>query len=81
MNLPSEAIGFMDAAAQAVKPDGGIIHFYTFAARPVDLETVKKSVADTLEKCGRHVGSIPFCRAIREIAPGRVHVAIDIKLE
>lgn len=81
MNLPLEAIGFMDAAAQAVKSDGGTIHFYTFASRPVDLGAVKESVSDALEKCGRKVVSIPFCKAIREISSNRVHVAVDVRLE
>jgi len=81
MNLPSEAIKFIDAAAQAVRPDGGIIHFYTFASRSVALGTIKESVASDLEQCGRRVVSIPFCRPIREIAPNRVHVAIDIEVE
>jgi tRNA (guanine37-N1)-methyltransferase len=30
MNLPETAIEFVDAACNAIKPEGGIVHFYGF---------------------------------------------------
>lgn len=34
MNLPETAIGFVDAACQTLKPEGGTIHFYAFVRSP-----------------------------------------------
>ena len=38
MNLPETAIEFVDAACQAIKPQGGIIHFYAFVRQPDSIE-------------------------------------------
>ncbi len=38
MNLPETAIDFVDAACQAIKPQGGIIHFYGFVRSPDSIE-------------------------------------------
>ncbi len=43
MNLPETAIEFVDAACQAIKPHGGIIHFYAFVRSPDSIENLKTS--------------------------------------
>jgi len=81
MNLPSEARSFLDAAVQVAKRDGGIIHYYTFASRSDDLSTIEESVRAIVESAGREVHSVPFRKIIREIAPNRVQVAVDVQLK
>jgi tRNA (guanine37-N1)-methyltransferase len=80
MNLPSEAVNFLNAAAQAINADGGVIHYYTFASRSDDPSALKQSASRILRNCGRKVVSVPFCEAIREVAPSRVQVAIDFSV-
>ena len=41
MNLPETAIDFVDAACQAIKPEGGVIHFYAFVRSPDSIENLK----------------------------------------
>jgi tRNA (guanine37-N1)-methyltransferase len=80
MNLPSEAANFLQAAAQAVAAEG-MIHYYTFASRTESLNAIKDSLLQTMRAHGREVRSFPFCEIIREIAPNRVQVAVDILLK
>ncbi len=44
MNLPSESNRFLSAAVQALREEGGIIHYYTFASRGDSLDQVRGSV-------------------------------------
>ncbi len=81
MNLPSEAINFLKVAALALTAEGGTVHYYAFASRTDDLETIKDSIRNTIGNTGMIVRSFSFCRIIREIAPSRVHVAIDVQVK
>ena len=55
MNLPETAIDFVDAACQAIKPEGGIIHFYAFVRSPDSIENLKQRFCEAVEKNGRKV--------------------------
>jgi tRNA (guanine37-N1)-methyltransferase len=77
MNLPSEAGNYVDAALQTLKREGGIVHFYQFAQRDAIVDSIKDSFKSSVIGENREVKSINFCKAIREIAPGKVQVAID----
>ena len=77
MNLPSEAKNFIDVALQVLKDEGGIIHYYTFVSRDESITTIKDSFRSAIENQGRRVQSFAFARAIKEVAPNRVQVAID----
>ncbi len=77
MNLPSEAKNYLPAAAQILKAEGGVIHFYAFASREENLETIRNLFQSAVEAQNRKVESFRFCKAIKEVAPGRVQVAID----
>lgn len=77
MNLPSEARNYLEAATQMLKDEGGMIHYYTFAGRGESTEILRDSFLSAVENQKRKVESFRFCRAIKEIAPTRVQVAID----
>jgi tRNA (guanine37-N1)-methyltransferase len=78
MNLPSESNRFLFAAVQALKQDAGIIHYYTFASRSDDLDQIRQSLRSTIEQCGRTVESFAFSDTIKEVAPNRVQIGMDI---
>ena len=49
MNLPETAIEFVDAACQAIKPEGGMIHFYAFVRSPDSMENLKFRFSQAVE--------------------------------
>ena len=77
MNLPTEALGFIDAAVAALGPNGGTIHYYTFASRDDEIVALKDVFQKAVKSCGRVVREFSFCKPIKEVAPNRVQVAAD----
>ena len=80
MNLPEKAIEFVDAACRALKPEGGIIHFYSFVSAPSPLEAAKIRLAEAVEKTGRKVTEVPFSRMVRETAPYQWQAVLDANI-
>jgi tRNA (guanine37-N1)-methyltransferase len=80
MNLPERAIEFVDAACRAVKPAGGVIHFYGFIRQPDSIENMKQRFVDAVETTGRKVDAFLFAKAIRETAPYECQVVLDAKI-
>jgi tRNA (guanine37-N1)-methyltransferase len=80
MNLPEKAIEFVDVSCKAIKPTGGIIHFYTFINATDSLENVKLKFIEAVEKCGRKVEKILFSRTVRATAPHEWQAVIDSKI-
>jgi len=78
MNLPSESNKFLHAAVKALNEEGGIIHYYTFASRSDNLGEIRESVRTSIEQCGRKVDSFAFSDIIKEVAPHRVQIGMDI---
>jgi tRNA (guanine37-N1)-methyltransferase len=78
MNLPSESNKFLYAAVQALKEEGGTIHYYTFASRSDDLDQIRESVRSAIERSGSTVDSFEFAETIKEVAPNRVQIGMDI---
>ncbi|MDI6690926.1 MAG: class I SAM-dependent methyltransferase family protein [Candidatus Bathyarchaeota archaeon] len=79
MNLPEKAIEFVDIACKAIKPKGGIIHFYTFVSGFDSLENMKLKLVEAVEKCGRKV-EVLFSRFVRATAPYEWQAVIDAKI-
>jgi tRNA (guanine37-N1)-methyltransferase len=80
MNLPEKAIEFVDTACRALKPEGGIIHFYSFVSAPNPLEATKLRLAEAVEKSGRKVTEVLFSRMVRETAPYVWQAVLDAKI-
>jgi tRNA (guanine37-N1)-methyltransferase len=80
MNLPEKAIEFVDAACQAIKPKGGIIHFYGFVRSPDSIEDLKLRFSCAVEKTGRKLESYSYAKSIRETAPYESQVVLDAKI-
>jgi len=81
MNLPSEAESFLDAASLVLRPTGGRLHFYEFAQRGVNLDTLRERFNSVMSSRGRNVKKITECKIVREISPSRIQIAIDALVE
>ena len=80
MNLPETAIDFVDAACNAIKPEGGVAHFYGFVRAPDSIENLKQRFAELVDKGGRRVVSYLYAKSIRETAPFESQVVLDAKI-
>lgn len=80
MNLPEKAIEFADAACKALKPTGGVVHFYSFIKASDSLESMRLRFTKAVEKCERKVEKIMFSRLVRETAPYEWQAVLDAKI-
>ena len=80
MNLPETSIDFVDAACNAFKPQGGVVHFYGFVRSPDTVENLKQRFSEAVERSGRHVEGFLYARSIRETAPFESQVVLDAKI-
>lgn len=80
MNLPEEAIQFVDVACEAIKPSGGTVHFYSFVNKPDSLENLKTRFTKAVEKSGRSVEKASFSRLVRETAPYEWQAVLDVRI-
>jgi tRNA (guanine37-N1)-methyltransferase len=80
MNLPEGAAEFICDACRALKPSGGMIHFYGFVEASDSLENVKTRFAQVVEHCGRRVEKILFSRLVRATAPYEWQYVLDAKI-
>ncbi len=80
MNLPETAIDFVDAACNAIKPEGGEVHFYGFVRSPDTIEELKQRFMKLVEKNGRKVEAFLYTKSIRETAPFESQVVLDVKI-
>ena len=80
MNLPETAIDFVDAACNAIKPKGGVAHFYGFVRSPNTIEDLKQRFLRLVEEDGRKVEAFLYAKSIRETAPFESQVVLDAKI-
>ncbi|MCD6444078.1 class I SAM-dependent methyltransferase family protein [Candidatus Bathyarchaeota archaeon] len=79
MDNPSKAKFFLKTACQALKPSGGVIHYYGFYPEPNPEDQALKDFRRGVLKAGRLVESAET-RIVREVSPRRYHVAVDGKV-
>jgi tRNA (guanine37-N1)-methyltransferase len=80
MNLPEKAIEFVDTACRAIKPAGGMVHYYAFIRFPDSLEDMKPRFSEAVEKTGRKVDAFLSAKTIRETAPYEWQVVLDVAI-
>jgi tRNA (guanine37-N1)-methyltransferase len=77
MNLPGTSLEFLDAAAEMLKKEGGIIHIYIFAPEE-PLKYAEKSFREVADKLfGQY--EILAIRVVKAVAPRRWQVALDVR--
>ncbi|MEA2089254.1 MAG: class I SAM-dependent methyltransferase family protein [Thermoproteota archaeon] len=81
MNLPERAIEFVDATCEALKPEGGIIHYYEFTHESKPLETAKVRLTEAVKQAGREVEKVLLARVVRGIAPYAWQVVVDAEIQ
>lgn len=82
MPLPEKALEYLPYAILALKPSGGMIHYYDFEyadKKEEAVEKVKLKVAERLESLGVVFG-ICFSRVVRSTGPHWYQVVLDIKI-
>lgn len=79
MNLPEKAIEFVGTACEALKPQGGTAHFYSFITSEEPLEKLEKRFREEVEKYGRRA-KILSSKTVRETAPYQWQAVIDAEI-
>lgn len=77
MNLPGGAWRFLGSACKALKPSGGIIHFYQFESDPDAESKALDKFRGLVEEAGRRVVEVLAVRRVRCIAARRYHIVVD----
>ena len=80
MNLPERAIEYVSAACSALKPSGGIIHYYEFAGGSYAIEKAREHVIEAVNRSRRNVVAVLSERIVKEVAPFKWQVAVDVKI-
>ena len=78
MPLPKSAEDFLDVAIEALKPEGGIIHLYTFGPAEDPFSRPKKRILEVAEENGFNVEFLTE-RKVADYAPRIWKVVIDAK--
>jgi tRNA (guanine37-N1)-methyltransferase len=77
MNLPEKAYAYVDVAQSILKPNGGIVHFYSFESEPNPMENAISKLETIISKSRGVLKQISNKRWVRQIAPRKWQVAID----
>jgi tRNA (guanine37-N1)-methyltransferase len=80
MNLPEKAIEYVDAACEALKSTGGIVHHYAFTEASEPKAATEVRLGEAVEKAHRKVNKILASRTVRAIAPYTWQVVVDAKI-
>jgi len=80
MNLPERAIEYVDVACEAIKPEGGIMHYYEFTSAPNPRETAKVRLIEAMKRTNRNV-NVLLARTVRETAPFTWQVVVDAEIQ
>ena len=78
MNFPSAAKEYLGAAVQMLSKNGGTIHYYAFCQRDESVLGIEVTVRSMIESYGRKIESFTHGRIMKEVAPNRAQVALDI---
>lgn len=80
MPLPEKAYEYLDYALMALKPSGGIIHYYDFEHADRNEDPIAKVAEKVLKKLSS-IGvnsNITFARVVRTVGPRWYQVVLDI---
>jgi tRNA (guanine37-N1)-methyltransferase len=78
MNLPEQAMKYLDVACKALKTTGGILHVYSFEAEPNIIKKVQKKLRKAISRTERSIDNFSTIRLVKAIAPNEWQVAVDV---
>lgn len=81
MNLPETALDFVDVACEALKQEGGVMHYYSFVKDAKPLETAKLQLTKAVQQNSRQVKRFLAAKTVREVAPYMWQVAVDAEIQ
>jgi tRNA (guanine37-N1)-methyltransferase len=81
MNLPETALEFVDIACEALKAEGGIMHYYGFAKVSDPLETAKVRLTEAVNRNNRKVKKFLLAKPVRAVAPYTWQVVVDAEIQ
>ncbi len=77
MNLPETASDFIDVACKALKPSGGVVHFYGFIRLPKTIIDMQKCFNEAVERNDRKVITFQYSNPVRATAPYEWQAVLD----
>ena len=80
MNLPEKAIEYVDVACEAIKLEGGIMHYYEFTNAPAPLETARVRLTEAISQTNRKIKKILLAKVVRATAPFTWQVVVDTEI-
>jgi tRNA (guanine37-N1)-methyltransferase len=80
MNHPSQAREFLEPAYNALRRDGGIVHYYTFAEGSDSESNARRELAAALDNSDWKIEKTIETHKVRGVAPMKWQIAIDAKL-
>jgi len=80
MNLPERALEYIDLACESLRIGGGIIHYYCFAGGEESITEAKEKLIREFGGMRRRIERILTARIVREVAPYKWQVAIDLEV-
>ncbi len=79
MPLPHGGEDFLESAFLALKPAGGVIHFYQFTGKEDPLAEPLRRVEAVAKKFGRSAEVLAW-REVRSFSPAKVQVVLDVRV-
>jgi tRNA (guanine37-N1)-methyltransferase len=79
MNHPSASKDFIKAACDALRPTGGVIHYYTFAGSNWETDS-RNEIEHGVEASGCVAERVFGIHRVREVAPTKWQVAVDLRV-
>jgi len=80
MNLPERSLMLIPESCSFLKPEGGVIHLYTFASEGVSRENLSVLIRERVESAGRRLVAIEAVRTVKAVAPRQWQLAYDIRV-
>ncbi len=80
MNLPGEALRYVETACLALKSEGGILHCYSFSNKPQLTEEASQELLSALKRAHREPDEM-ITRVVKSTAPHQWQIAVDVKVK
>src|SRR5437879_5972837 len=80
MNHPSQARAFVDTACQALRREGGILHYYTFAEGLEAQAYAVSELEDSLEAVDWNIEETLYIGKVRGTSPMAWQIAVDARV-
>lgn len=77
MNLPERASEFVSVACQALRSEGGTVHYYSFQKGLDAIDQAEEKLRTKVKDAGREVVEVKESRLVRETAPRTWQVVVD----